>query len=241
MADGRMVAVISGALLLGSLLAVAGVVGSQGLEAGLTTRAEAALADVGVTDVAVAFTGREATLSSDTASAARLQYAELVVEAVDGVRWATVGAPQAASPSTTPSPTPTPTPTPAPTPSPTPVPDEVLASLRATAVMFDADSVALRPDATAAIAGIASTLTAYPDLQVELVGHIAIPVGTEADAIAFSERRAAAVADELVRLGVDRARLTVTGVGTADAVGDNATASGAASNRRVTIEIEEDS
>jgi outer membrane protein OmpA-like peptidoglycan-associated protein len=107
--------------------------------------------------------------------------------------------------------------------------------------MFAADSTALPDRATTQLSRIAAALTDYPDLRLTVTGHIAIPTGTPADAIAFSEARAQAVVDELVRLGVAVSRLDVVGAGAADPVGDNATAEGAALNRRVTFSIEEDS
>jgi predicted flap endonuclease-1-like 5' DNA nuclease len=56
-------------------------------------------------------------------------------------------------------------------------------------------------------------LLRYPSIRVTLTGHIAIRVGSEADAVAFSARRAQAVADALAAAGVDAERLDVMGPG----------------------------
>ena len=70
---------------------------------------------------------------------------------------------------------------------------------------------------------------------------IAIPVGTEDDAIAFSLQRAQAVADALIADGIAPERIALAGAGSSQPVGDNATAEGAAANRRVTVLIMEGS
>jgi outer membrane protein OmpA-like peptidoglycan-associated protein len=231
----RRMAVIVTATVLGGMIAAVGVIGSDALEPRLAESTRAALAEAGFTSVQVRFEGREAILSSETATPARIAAAERIVEAVDGVRWATVEL----DPDTQ-TETGTPTPTPSPTPTPTPGP-ETVQLLTGTAVRFAPDSVGLSDTARAQLSRIAAALTEYPELELTVTGHIAIPTGTAAEAIAFSERRAQAVVDELVRLGVPASRLAVVGAGASDPVGDNATADGAALNRRVTFAIEEDS
>ncbi len=236
-------AVIVTSALLGGMIAAVAVVGSESLEPRLTANARAALDAAGFTSVDVRFDGREAFVSSPTASAERLTEAERVVEEVEGVRWATVddgsgdhgiGDDQGGVS------TPTPTATPSPTPTQVPLDPVAERWLTETDVLFDADSLALTDAALTQLSQVAALLTDRPDLRLTVTGHIAIATGTESDAIAFSELRAQAVVDELLRRGARAGQLTVVGAGSGDPVGDNATPEGAASNRRVTFAIQED-
>lgn len=115
------------------------------------------------------------------------------------------------------------------------------ATINGTVVRFTADSVTLDAAARKKVAALADALRRFPTIGVNLTGHIAIPVGTEDDAIAFSLRRAQAVADALVAAGIDAERIDIFGAGSSDPVGDNSTAEGAAANRRVTVLIMEGS
>ena len=135
------------------------------------------------------------------------------------------------------------TPTPTATPTPTQVPLDPVTErwLTSTDVLFGPDSIALTDAAMTQLSQVAALLADRPDLRLTVTGHIAIATGTEADAIAFSQLRAQTVVDELLRRGASPDQLTVVGAGSADAVGDNATPDGAASNRRVTFAIQEDS
>jgi OOP family OmpA-OmpF porin len=117
---------------------------------------------------------------------------------------------------------------------------EQAAAIDGTVIRFAADSVTLDGAARAQVLRLADALRPFPELGVTLTGHVAIPVGTEADAIAFSVRRAQSVADALIDDGIDPARIDVVGAGSSQPVGDNATPAGAAANRRVTVIIEGD-
>jgi OOP family OmpA-OmpF porin len=119
-----------------------------------------------------------------------------------------------------------------------PTPDEA-AVINGTIIRFTADSVTLDAEARQKAAELADALRRFPEIGVTLTGHIAIPVGTEDDAIAFSLRRAQAVADALVADGIAADRIELAGAGSSQPVGDNATADGAAANRRVTVLIME--
>jgi outer membrane protein OmpA-like peptidoglycan-associated protein len=117
---------------------------------------------------------------------------------------------------------------------------EQAAAIDGTVIRFAADSVTLDGAARAEVARLADALRPFPEIGVALTGHVAIPVGTEADAIAFSLRRAQSVADALIADGIDASRIDIVGAGSSQPVGDNATAAGAAANRRVTVLIEGD-
>jgi len=117
-----------------------------------------------------------------------------------------------------------------------PTPDEG-AVINTTVIRFVADSVTLDADARAKVAELADALRRFPMIGVTLTGHIAIPVSTEDAAIAFSLQRAQAVADALIADGIGADRIETMGAGSSQPVGDNATADGAAANRRVTVLI----
>jgi outer membrane protein OmpA-like peptidoglycan-associated protein len=234
--SAQRMAVIVTATLLGGIIAAVGVIGSEVMEPRLTENARTALDDAGFTSVDVRFDGREAFISSLTSSPGRLAAAERIVEEIDGVRWATVvgDADAGAGGASTPTPTATPTPTQV------QLDPATVRWLESTDVLFGPDSVALSDASLTQLSQVAALLTDMPGLRLIVTGHVAIPTGTEADAIAFSELRAQAVVDELLRRGVSPDQLAVVGAGSSDAVGDNTTAAGAASNRRVTFAIQED-
>lgn len=321
-------AMIISATLLGGMIAAVGIIGAQALEVPLTRSAQAALENAGISGVAVRFEGREAFLSPAGATAGQLRDAERVIEAVDGVRWATIlpadssasppnlvvregadgevvvtglaGTAAAASaiqdaalatfgPGTSAVIT---------VEDGTAVPswsgseqqlfaalaqvhgieftldadgahvageaadpaavveqlesalgtiplvsalvaagptDEEAAAIDGTVIRFVADSVTLDAAAREQVASLADALRRFPTIGVTLTGHIAIPVGTEADAVAFSLQRAQSVADALVADGIEASRIETVGAGSSQPVGDNATEAGAAANRRVTV------
>jgi outer membrane protein OmpA-like peptidoglycan-associated protein len=326
-------AVIVTATVLGGMIAAVGVIGSNALEPRLAESAQSALRDAGIEGVDVRFDGREAFLTPVGATGAQLIAAERVVEAVDGVRWATVVAPDpaaqptltvhegadgvvtvngimgaagqasavqdaavaafgpgtvagvtvrdgvavaawtdsapqlfaalvqvgdlefmlstdgatlsgsAADPSSVQA---------AVAAALDPIPltsrleqagptEAEAATINGTVILFIADSVTLDATAREQAAALADALRRFPTIDVTLTGHIAIPVGTEADAIAFSRERAQAVADALIADGVDASRIETDGAGSSQPVGDNATDAGAAANRRVTVLIMEGS
>lgn len=231
--------VIVTSTVLGGMIAAVGVIGSEALEPRLTENTRAALDVAGFTSVDVRFDGREAFLSSPTSSSGRLAAAVRVVEEVEGVRWATIVSDAHADADAGGVSTPTPTATPSPTPTQVPLDPVTERWLTEADVLFAADSVVLTDDALMQLSQVAELLIDRPDLRLAVTGHIAIATGTEADAIAFSELRAQAVVDELLRRGARPGQLIVIGAGSGDAVGDNTTPEGAASNRRVTFAIQE--
>ncbi|MGN6502053.1 MAG: OmpA family protein [Pseudolysinimonas sp.] len=325
-------AVIITATLLGGMIAAVAVVGSTAVEAPLTAAARDALRDAGITDVAVRFDGREATLSGEGADA-DLTAAVRIVSAIDGVRWASAERPSDDAPRATLTVEADPAgdievegvtgtaaeasvlqgaartafghgttvtitvrdgvavptwstsvsgiftalarvegvrftldpsgarvsgaasdprevaeqlqaalgvlPLTAALTRSGPTPEEV-AAIDGTVIRFAADSVTLDSTARAQVSQLADALRPFPEIAVILTGHVAVPVGSEADAIAFSLRRAQAVADALIEEGIGSDRIDLVGAGSSQPVGDNATPSGAAANRRVTVVIEGD-
>ena len=326
-------AIIITATVLGGMIAAVAVIGSNALEPRLADAAQSALRAAGIEGVDVRFDGREAFLTPVGATPAQATAAERIVEAVDGVRWATIVQPDPASQPTlsvredadgvvtvngtvgtagqaasiqdaavaafgpgtvaevavTDGVAVAPWTDAAPqlfaalaqvgdldfmlgtqgatlsgsAADPSSVQDAVTAALdpipvtsileqagpteaeaatiNGTVILFIADSVTLDVTARERVAGLADALRRFPTIGVVLTGHIAIPVGTEADAIAFSRERAQAVAEALIADGIDSARIDTEGAGSSQPVGDNATEAGAAANRRVTVLIMEGS
>jgi outer membrane protein OmpA-like peptidoglycan-associated protein len=89
------------------------------------------------------------------------------------------------------------------------------------------------------IAAVADTLLKNPDiLRIEIAGHASKDdASTDAKRLEISDRRAAAVRDRLVALGVATARLSVQGYGDTQPVDKHATALAESKNRRVDFVI----
>lgn len=101
-------------------------------------------------------------------------------------------------------------------------------------VNFDFDSAVIRPEAEAILETAAQVLKETPDVRVAIRGHTD-SVGTDEYNQRLSERRANAVRDRLIALGIGAGRLTASGAGESEPVADNATADGRAQNRRVEL------
>ncbi len=106
----------------------------------------------------------------------------------------------------------------------------------ASGILFGTNSSNLTPEATGTIDELATTLKKYADTNVVVEGHTDAS-GTDAINQPLSERRAQAVANEITAQGIDAARVTSTGYGSKQPVGDDATAAGKAANRRVEVAI----
>ncbi len=123
-------------------------------------------------------------------------------------------------------------------PAPTPVRAEapVAKKLILRGVTFDFDRAGIRPAARPVLDEAIATLKEQPQIVVLVNGHTD-SIGSEAYNLKLSERRAQAVADYLVKGGIDRARLTVKGFGEADPVASNDSADGRTQNRRVELKV----
>ena len=102
-------------------------------------------------------------------------------------------------------------------------------------ILFAFDRAELRPEATAVLTPLATTLTGDGP-PIEIDGHTD-SLGSDAYNQSLSQRRAAAVARYLTAHGVNAARLRVHGHGENEPIADNATAPGRAHNRRVEIRL----
>jgi outer membrane protein OmpA-like peptidoglycan-associated protein len=81
-----------------------------------------------------------------------------------------------------------------------------------TDVNFAFDSSALSSTADARVQAMAKTALANPEKRIVLDGH-ADPIGTAPYNVGLSLRRAEAVRDKLVALGVDRERIVISAYG----------------------------
>ncbi len=80
-------------------------------------------------------------------------------------------------------------------------------------------------------------ISRFPDHDLMITGHTAY-VGPHRDGIALSEKRAAAVAEFFLRMGLkDSSRMVIKGMGASMPVADNETEEGKRKNRRVEITI----
>ena len=95
----------------------------------------------------------------------------------------------------------------------------------------------IQPYSLPSVDTLAAVLKELGDAPVEIVGHTDSE-GSEADNRRISLERAVAVAERLVAAGIDRQRLTCTGLGEgAPAVADTESAQGKALNRRIEIKV----
>ena len=101
-------------------------------------------------------------------------------------------------------------------------------------IEFDSGSDRLRPTSDSTLRQVAAVLVAKPDLRVEVEGHTD-DQGEDAANLALSQRRAKAVLDRLVALGVPASRLSSAGYGASRPIASNETPAGRQRNRRVEL------
>ena len=103
-------------------------------------------------------------------------------------------------------------------------------------ILFAVDSASLRPDLRSDLRAVAQNLLEYPDSTIVVTGHTD-NTGSAAYNQSLSERRANAVASELIGNGVPASRIRAIGRGFTQPIASNDTAAGRAQNRRVEIAI----
>src|SRR5690606_251608 len=101
--------------------------------------------------------------------------------------------------------------------------------------LFDTDSYALKPQGEKDLMSIVQMLIAHPEMIIDITGHTD-NTGNESDNLTLSINRANAVRDCLIGQGVNPNQIgNVSGVGSANPIGDNNTATGRQQNRRIEI------
>ena len=103
-------------------------------------------------------------------------------------------------------------------------------------VKFEFDSDRLTPESKEILNGVAETLKAYPEVNVEVSGHTDY-VGTDAYNLALSEHRANAVKTYLEGRGVEGKRMMPVGYGKTVPIDTNDSEEGRENNRRVEFKV----
>jgi outer membrane protein OmpA-like peptidoglycan-associated protein len=102
----------------------------------------------------------------------------------------------------------------------------------ANGIRFDVNKAKIKPESMGVINSIYSLLKDHPEVNLSVEGHTDSD-GDDASNQSLSERRAKAVADQLVSMGIPASRLTSKGWGETKPVGANNTPEDKAVNRRV--------
>ena len=103
-------------------------------------------------------------------------------------------------------------------------------------VLFDFNKYTLKPGAREKLAKVSGILLAYPGLKIQVEGHTD-SIGSDAYNMKLSQQRADAVREYIVSQGVPGPTVAATGLGKADPVASNDTASGRQQNRRVEMVV----
>ncbi|MCB1198917.1 MAG: OmpA family protein, partial [Deltaproteobacteria bacterium] len=101
-------------------------------------------------------------------------------------------------------------------------------------VVFKSNSPELTLNSKSILEGVATELSKFPDVKVEIQGH-SDSAGDENYNLQLSQKRAESVLEFLVGKGVNRAQLSAVGYGETQPIADNKTNEGRAQNRRVEL------
>ena len=102
--------------------------------------------------------------------------------------------------------------------------------------LFAVNSSTLLPGAYDEINRVANVLRQYPETNIQIAGHTDSTGSVDTNQ-RLSERRAEAVKNALVGMGVDQSRLATIGYGEGKPVANNSTEAGRQQNRRVEVRI----
>ena len=103
-------------------------------------------------------------------------------------------------------------------------------------LLYDFDSAVIRSEAGSNLQQLATSLAAYPNTALLIVGHTDA-LGATAYNQALSQRRADAAMQYLSTLGVATSRLRTAGRGELEPIRENDTESGRQRNRRIEVAI----
>jgi outer membrane protein OmpA-like peptidoglycan-associated protein len=106
-------------------------------------------------------------------------------------------------------------------------------------VLFDFNQATLKPGAREKLARVSGILLAYPTLHLSVEGHTD-SIGSPEYNMKLSQRRADAVRDYLATNGINQANIQAVGMGEANPVASNSTATGRQQNRRVEMVVSGD-
>jgi hypothetical protein len=102
----------------------------------------------------------------------------------------------------------------------------------ANGIRFDVNKAIIKPESMGVINSVFQLLKDHPEVNMSVEGHTDSD-GDDASNQSLSERRAQAVVDQLVSMGISASRLVSKGWGETKPVGPNNTSEGKAANRRV--------
>lgn len=103
-------------------------------------------------------------------------------------------------------------------------------------LLFDTAKATLQPKSQEQLDNVAAILKAYPNVHIKLGGYTD-NVGDKAANMKLSQDRATNVMSELVKLGIDSARLSAEGYGDQHPVASNDTEEGRQQNRRTSLRV----
>ncbi|WP_457561278.1 OmpA family protein [Caminibacter sp.] len=103
-------------------------------------------------------------------------------------------------------------------------------------INFDNNSAKIKSEYMPKIEKFAEFLKSHPDIKAEIQGYTD-NTGSKAYNMVLSEKRAKAVYEALIKLGVNKNQLSYKGYGPANPIASNATPEGRAKNRRVVAKI----
>lgn len=99
-------------------------------------------------------------------------------------------------------------------------------------ILFDVNKATIKPESMKEINRIKAIMDENPNIRYEVQGHTD-STGDAASNQKLSERRAQAIVDKMVELGVSRSRLVAVGKGESEPISSNNSEAGRAKNRRV--------
>jgi outer membrane protein OmpA-like peptidoglycan-associated protein len=103
-------------------------------------------------------------------------------------------------------------------------------------LLFDSGKATLQPASEEQLTNIAAILKAYPQVKIRIGGYTDNTGDADAN-LRLSEERADNVMAELVRLGIDPARVSAKGYGAENPIADNSTEEGRQKNRRISLRV----
>lgn len=103
-------------------------------------------------------------------------------------------------------------------------------------LLFASGKATLQSASQEQLINIAAILNAYPQVRIRIGGYTD-NTGDPGANLRLSEERANNVMDELVKLGIDPARMSARGYGEHDPIADNSTEDGRQKNRRISLRV----